>query len=163
RALGGSHQLGPALVHVLAERRRWIGDLAVDGQVDEVFELAVAESAPDEAELDGRLLTTLREVLLVEREAQLAVFENKVLARVVVTAARRFHVNWPRIDCPPGRRDNTAGSCFCAHGAWVFASPGRRSRTRASSCRARPVARPRARGGGTRSRPSAPSPAAHAD
>ncbi len=50
RALGRADELGPAVVDVLAERRGRIGDLAVDGEVDEVFELLLAEAAADEAE-----------------------------------------------------------------------------------------------------------------
>src|SRR6185312_16333424 len=68
-----------------------VDDLAVDGQVDEVFELLCAEAAADEAELQGRLLAALGEVRLVEREAELSVFEDEVLAGVVVFASRGFH------------------------------------------------------------------------
>ena len=45
RALGRPDQLGPAVVDVLAERRGGVGDLAVDGEVDEVFELLLARGA----------------------------------------------------------------------------------------------------------------------
>ena len=62
-------------------------DLAVDREVDEVFELVLAQPAADEAELQRRLLAALGEVRFVEGEAQLAVFEDEVLTRVVVSAA----------------------------------------------------------------------------
>ena len=68
-----------------------IDDLAIDGEVHEVFELLLAESPADEADLDRRLLAALGEVLFVEREAQLSVFEDEVLSGVVVSAARRVH------------------------------------------------------------------------
>jgi hypothetical protein len=55
-------------------------DLAVDGEVDEVFELLLAEAPPDEAKLQRRLLAPLGEVRLVEGEAQLPVFEHEMLA-----------------------------------------------------------------------------------
>ena len=45
RALGGSDELRPAVVDVLAERRGGVLDLAVDRQVDEVLELASAPAA----------------------------------------------------------------------------------------------------------------------
>jgi hypothetical protein len=51
RALGWPDELGPAVVDVLPERGRGIVDLAVDGEVDEVFELVLAEAPADEAEL----------------------------------------------------------------------------------------------------------------
>ena len=88
RALRGSDELGPAVVDVLAERRGGIVDLAVDREVDEVFELILAQPSADEAELQRRLLAALGEVLFVECEPQLAVFEDEVLTRVVVAAAR---------------------------------------------------------------------------
>ena len=75
---------------MFAERRGGVGDLAVDGEVDEVLELLLAEAPADEAELQRRLLAALGEVALVEGEAQLAVFEDEVLAGVVVSAARLF-------------------------------------------------------------------------
>ena len=91
RALGRADELGPAVVDVFAEPRGGVEDLAVDGEVDEVFELLLAEAAADEAELQRRLLAALGEVRLVEGEAQLAVFEDEVLAGVVVFASRCFH------------------------------------------------------------------------
>ena len=90
RALGRADELGPAVVDVLAQRRGGVEDLAVDGQVDEVFELLLAEAAADEAELQRRLLAALGEVRLVEGEAELSVFEDEVLSGVVVSASRRF-------------------------------------------------------------------------
>jgi hypothetical protein len=96
-ALGRADKLGPAVVDVLAQGRGGIEDLTVDGEVDEVFELAVAEAPADEADLQRRLLAALGEVLLVEGEAQLSIFEDEVLSRVVVSAARRFHVKRPGI------------------------------------------------------------------
>ena len=77
---------------MFTESRCRVEDLSVDGQVHEVFQLVAAEAAAYEPELERRLLAALGEILLVEGEAQIAVFEDEVLARVVVTAARRFHV-----------------------------------------------------------------------
>jgi hypothetical protein len=76
---------------VLAQGRRRLVDLAVDGEVDEVLELGLVEAAGDEAELQRGLLAALGEVALVEREAQLAVLEDEVLSGVVVAAAGRVH------------------------------------------------------------------------
>src|SRR6185437_7401595 len=59
RALGRSDELRPAVVDVFAQRRGRVDDLAVDGQVDEVFELLRAEAAGHEAELQGGLLAAL--------------------------------------------------------------------------------------------------------
>ena len=50
RALGGADELGPAVVDVLAQRRRRIGNLAVDDEVDQVLGLVVGDRATDEAE-----------------------------------------------------------------------------------------------------------------
>src|SRR5205085_6142396 len=61
--------------------------LAVDGEVHEVVELDLREAAVDEAELQRRLLATLAEIALVERESQLPVLEDEVLPRVVVAAS----------------------------------------------------------------------------
>jgi hypothetical protein len=91
RALGGAHELGPALVDVFAQGGGGVLDVAVDGEVDEVFELVLAQAPADEAELQRGLLAALGEVGFVEGEAQLTVFENEVLTRVVVSAARLFH------------------------------------------------------------------------
>jgi len=102
RALGRADQLGPAIVDVFTERRRGIRYLPVNGQIDEVFELLLAEAAAHEAHLDRRLLAALGEVLLVERKAQLAVFEDEILARVVVSTARLFHVRRPGNVRAPG-------------------------------------------------------------
>src|SRR5439155_8138215 len=90
-----------------------------------VFQLLLAQPTVDEADLDGGLLAALREVLLVERKAQLAVFEDEVLAGVVVAAAPLFHVKGPGLEHPPGRRDHTSGSCSPARGECVFASSRR--------------------------------------
>jgi hypothetical protein len=90
RALRRSAQLGPAVVDVLAERRRRILDLAVDGEVDEVLELGAAQAPVDEAELQCRLLAALAEIALVEGEAKLPVLEYEVLSRVVVAASLRL-------------------------------------------------------------------------
>src|SRR5580704_173008 len=95
RALGRADELGPALVDVLAQRRCRLGDLAVDDQVDQILGLILLDGAGEEAELAGRLLTALAEVTLVEREPQLAVLEDEVIARAVVTASvheRRDHM-----------------------------------------------------------------------
>ena len=80
RPVGGPDELGPAVVHVLAERRRRVLDLAVDGEVDEVLELGRIEPPADEPELAGGLLDPLAEVGLVEGEAELAVLEDVVLS-----------------------------------------------------------------------------------
>src|SRR4051812_3145851 len=94
RALSRADELGPAVVDVLAEAGGGILDLAVDGQVDEVLELDALEPGGHEAQLQRRLLDALGEVALVEGEAQLAVFQDVVLARVVVAAAGGIH--WVR-------------------------------------------------------------------
>ena len=54
RAVGGADELGPAVVDVLAEAGGRLLDLAVDGEVHEVLELALVERAADEAELARR-------------------------------------------------------------------------------------------------------------
>ena len=46
RALGRADQLGPAVVDVLAQGRGGVEDLAVDGEVDEVFELLLPSRPP---------------------------------------------------------------------------------------------------------------------
>jgi hypothetical protein len=66
---------------VLAEPRRRILYLAVDGEVHEVLELRAVQPGGDEAELERRLLDPLGEVQLVEREAQLPVLEHVIRAR----------------------------------------------------------------------------------
>ena len=91
RALRRADQLRPAVVDVLAQRRGRVVDLAVDGQVDEVFELVLPEPPAHEAQLQRGLLAALGEVLLVEGEAQLPVFEDEVLSRVVISAACLVH------------------------------------------------------------------------
>jgi hypothetical protein len=65
---------------VLAEGGGGVLDLAVDRQVDQVLELDPVQPAGHEAQLAGGLLHALREVALVEREAQLPVFEHVILA-----------------------------------------------------------------------------------
>ena len=70
-----------------------LGDLAADGEVEEVVELLLAESLVDEAELDRGLLDPLPEVLLVEGEAELPVLEYVVGARLVVPSAGRFLIH----------------------------------------------------------------------
>ena len=62
RALGRADELWPAVVDVLAERRGGVVDLAVDREVDEVFELILAQSPADEPESQRRLLAALGEV-----------------------------------------------------------------------------------------------------
>ena len=91
RAVGRADELGPAVVDVLAEPGRRILDLAVDGEVHEVLELGRVQAAADEAELARGLLDALGEITFVERETELAVFEDVVLSRVVVAAAHRVH------------------------------------------------------------------------
>src|SRR3954454_2251805 len=88
RAVRRADELGPAVVDVLAQTRARVRDLAVDRQVDEVLQLGVAEPAADEAELHPGLLAALGEVALVEREAQLAVFEDEFVTGVVLAALR---------------------------------------------------------------------------
>jgi hypothetical protein len=90
-AFGGTVQVGPALVDVLAEVGVRVGDLAVDGEVDEVLALVVTQGAVDEAELARRLFHALGEVTLVEREPQLAVLENVVRARLVIASPGGVH------------------------------------------------------------------------
>src|SRR4051812_26192497 len=125
RAVGRADQLRPAVVDVLAERRGRILDLAVDGQVDEVLELGGIELAAHEAELARGLLDALGEVVLVEREAQLSVLEDVVLAGVVVASAVRFHhrvaADESRLRAyarqpPPGRLHLMPDSCLCVPG-----------------------------------------------
>ena len=66
-------------------------DLAVDGEVDEVFQLLLFEAVAHEAELDRGLLAALGEVNLVEGEAKLPVFEDEVLSGIVIFASCGFH------------------------------------------------------------------------
>jgi hypothetical protein len=86
RALGGSDELRPAVVDVLAEGGRGVGHLAVDDEVDEILGLLLLKPPADEADLARRLLAALGEVALVEGEAQLAVFEDEVVTGAVVSA-----------------------------------------------------------------------------
>src|SRR5262249_46792658 len=108
-AVGGADELGPAVVDVLAERRCGVRHLAVDGEVDEVLELELLEPAADEAELASGLLDAFGEVALVEREAELPVFENVVVTGVVIAAANVIHGS----EGPgsPGRLHLMLGSC----------------------------------------------------
>src|SRR6202030_4336234 len=80
------------VVDVFAQRGGGVTDLSVDREVDEVFQLLLAEPSADEAELERRLLAALGEVVLVEREPEFAVFEDEVLSRVVISAARKVHI-----------------------------------------------------------------------
>ena len=54
RALRRAHQLGPALVDVLAQAEAGSCDVAVDREVHEVFELVLPQAPADEAELQWR-------------------------------------------------------------------------------------------------------------
>ena len=96
-ATGSASAAGAALAGfalgsgVLAQRGRGVLDLAVDAEVHEVLELGAAEAAADEAELARGLLHALGEVALVEREAQLSVLQDVVLAGVVVSASNLIH------------------------------------------------------------------------
>ena len=54
----------------------------------------------DEAELDRGLLDPLAEVVLVEGEAELAVLEHVVGARLVVPSAGRFLIHELKPICP---------------------------------------------------------------
>src|SRR3712207_8037641 len=60
-AVGGADELGPAVVDVLAQPRGRLGDLAVDGEVDEGLALRRLERAADEPELARRLLAARSE------------------------------------------------------------------------------------------------------
>ena len=91
--MAGADQVVPVLVDVLAEARAGLGDLAADGEVEQVVELLGAEALVDEAELDRGLLDPLAEVLLVEGKAQLPVLEHVVGARLVVPSAGRFLIH----------------------------------------------------------------------
>ncbi len=56
------------------------------------MELLGGEAVVDEVELYGRLLDALREVALVERKAELAVFEHVIRAGLVISpSGRLFH------------------------------------------------------------------------
>ena len=70
-----------------------LGDLAADGEVEEVVQLLLAEALMDEAELDRGLLDPLPEVALVEGEAELPVLEYVIGARLVVPSAGRFLIH----------------------------------------------------------------------
>src|SRR6185437_91687 len=101
RALGGAHQLGPALVDVLAQGGGGIGDLAVDDEVDEVLGLVLLDGSADEAELARGLLAAFAEVALVEGEPQFAVLEHEVVARAVIAASvHRVGIIWANPACP---------------------------------------------------------------
>ncbi len=73
--------------HVRAEGRGGLADLAVDGQLEQVEQLLGLETVIHEVELHRGLLDPLGEVLLVEREAKLAVLEHVVRAGFVITPA----------------------------------------------------------------------------
>ena len=92
-AVGGTDQVLPVFVDVLAQGGGGLGDLAADGEVEEVVQLLLAEALVDEAELDRGLLDPLPEVALVEGEAELAVLEHVVGARLVVPSAGRFFIH----------------------------------------------------------------------
>ncbi len=76
---------------MLAQRGGGVLDVAVDGEVDQILELVLAEASADEAKLEGRLLAAFAEVAFVEGEAQVAVFEDEVLTGVVVAATCLVH------------------------------------------------------------------------
>ena len=140
RPLGRADQLGPAVVDVLAEAGGRVLDLAVDRQVDEVLELDALQPAADEAELAGGLLDPLGEVALVEREPEVAVLQDVILAGVVVSSAGRVvHRQGESADGP------ARGVCILGADPacvlvvnWIFhsASRSRRSNARTAS---RPV------------------------
>jgi hypothetical protein len=92
-AVGGADQLLPVLVDVLTEAGAGLGDLAADGEVEEVVELLLAEALGDEAEFDRGLLDALADVLFVEREAELAILKHVVGARLVIPSAGRFLIH----------------------------------------------------------------------
>src|SRR6201989_122647 len=60
-AVGGPDQVLPVLVDVFAEGGAGLGDLAADGEVEEVVELLLDQPLVDELELHGGLLDPLRE------------------------------------------------------------------------------------------------------
>jgi hypothetical protein len=91
RPVGRAVQAGPGSVDVLAQGGGGVDDLAVHREVDQVLALLVLEGSVDKAEPDGGQLDALGEVTLVEREAQLAVLEHVVGARLVVSPAGRVH------------------------------------------------------------------------
>jgi len=76
---------------VLAQAGGRVDDLAVDREVHEVLELGVLERVADEAELAPGLLDALGEVALVEGEPEVPVFQDVVLAGVLVAAANLIH------------------------------------------------------------------------
>jgi hypothetical protein len=80
-------ELLPVRVDVLAEPRVGLVDLAVDRELEQVVELLFGQPLVDEAELDRRLLDPLREVVLVEGEAQLSVLQYVVGAGFVVSSS----------------------------------------------------------------------------
>src|SRR4029077_13787413 len=90
---GGTDQVLPVLVDVLAEGGAGLGDLAADREVEQVVELLLAQALADEGQLHRGLLDPLGEVLLVEREAELSVLQDVVGARLVIPSASRllFH------------------------------------------------------------------------
>src|SRR3954447_1483508 len=120
-AVGGADELGPAVVDVLAEGGGRVLDLAVDGEVDQILQLLLLEAAADEAQFEGRLLAALGEVALVEGEAELAVLENEVLARVVVAASLGVMVHRRAPVRSGGRRHHRPYSCTAGTLARTFA------------------------------------------
>ena len=72
-AVGGTDQVLPVLVDVLAEAGAGLGDLATDREVEEVIELLGAESLIDKAEL--------------------AVLQHVIGARLVIPSAGRFLIH----------------------------------------------------------------------
>src|SRR5262249_42806823 len=97
----------------------------------------LAKRPADERECERCLLAPLREVVFVEGETQLAVFEDEVLSRVVVPAPRLLHVLGLRMsqagERDPGRRDHMSGSCFLGCGAWNLAALARLRRRSAAA------------------------------
>ncbi len=86
-AVGGTDQLWPAVVDVLAEAGGRVGDLAVDDEVDQVLGLVLLDRVADEPEPASRLLAALAEVTLVEGEPEIAVLEDEILSGAVVAAS----------------------------------------------------------------------------
>src|SRR6201989_3216994 len=86
-AVGGTDEVLPVLVDVLAEGGAGLGDLAADREVEQVVELLLAQPLADEGQLHRGLLDPLGEVLLVEREAELSVLQHVVGARLVIPSA----------------------------------------------------------------------------
>src|SRR4051794_38137359 len=97
--VGRAHELRPAVVDVLSEPGRGIGDLAVDDEVHEVLGLVLTELTADEPEPARGLLAALAEVAVVEGEAELSVLEHEVVTAVVASASHPVSGPLARREC----------------------------------------------------------------